>query len=218
MQTPGVSQFFGCTPLGPVGWTIAGTSASLATAASVIGSYLTSDGENDNEEEIHVSQTDSEQTDETKEQVQEAKESGKQLGRTARVLLSETAYATLGVGGFTVDLVRRTPATLRTVNHKAATGVKTVGSQMYRGLICLARRGHTMVGSAPPQTREPTTADTAARDTAKDEPSMTVGGEHTVEQTPAGEPAPSTSQTRPKNGSSTPSAAGVDTDDAADDW
>jgi hypothetical protein len=32
IQTPGLSQFFGCTPLGPVGWGIA---ATAATAASV---------------------------------------------------------------------------------------------------------------------------------------------------------------------------------------
>ncbi|MGZ6839542.1 MAG: HAD-IC family P-type ATPase, partial [Frankiaceae bacterium] len=31
VQTPGVSGFFGCTPLGPVGWTIAGGSAAAAT-------------------------------------------------------------------------------------------------------------------------------------------------------------------------------------------
>ncbi|MEU4566087.1 HAD-IC family P-type ATPase [Micromonospora sp. NPDC023956] len=31
VQTPGVSQFFGCTPLGPVGWTIAAGSAVGAT-------------------------------------------------------------------------------------------------------------------------------------------------------------------------------------------
>lgn len=36
VQTPGISQFFGCTPLGPVGWSIAAGSAAAATAASVI--------------------------------------------------------------------------------------------------------------------------------------------------------------------------------------
>ncbi len=40
VQTPGVSQFFGCTPLGPVAWSIALGSATLATAASAIGSRL----------------------------------------------------------------------------------------------------------------------------------------------------------------------------------
>jgi cation-transporting ATPase I len=200
VQTPGVSQFFGCTPLGPVGWAIAGTSASLATAASVIGSHLTSDGKNDKEEEIHVSQvetpqaerTNSDQTEETKEQVQEAKESGRQLGRTARLLLSETAYATLGVGGYTADLVRRTPATLRTLNHKTASGVRTVSGQMYRGLISLARRGHTMVGSAPLETRESTTADNATEDAVRDEPSPSVEEQRAPEQMPAAEPARST--------------------------
>ncbi|MCE7000260.1 cation-translocating P-type ATPase [Saccharothrix sp. S26] len=37
IQTPGVSRFFGCTPLGPVGWGIALTSA---TAANVLGLAL----------------------------------------------------------------------------------------------------------------------------------------------------------------------------------
>jgi len=36
VQTPGVSHFFGCTPLGPVGWSIAGGAAVVATGASVI--------------------------------------------------------------------------------------------------------------------------------------------------------------------------------------
>ncbi|WP_433116586.1 HAD-IC family P-type ATPase [Micromonospora sp. CA-246542] len=34
VQTPGVSQFFGCTPLGPVGWTIGAGSALGATLAN----------------------------------------------------------------------------------------------------------------------------------------------------------------------------------------
>lgn len=38
VQTPGVSQFFGCTPLGPVGWGIALASASGATPASAVAS------------------------------------------------------------------------------------------------------------------------------------------------------------------------------------
>ncbi|WP_309116904.1 cation-translocating P-type ATPase [Saccharothrix sp.] len=37
IQTPGVSQFFGCTPLGPIGWGIA---LSSATAANVLGLAL----------------------------------------------------------------------------------------------------------------------------------------------------------------------------------
>jgi cation-transporting ATPase I len=36
VQTPGVSQFFGCTPLGPLGWSIATGAAVTATGASVI--------------------------------------------------------------------------------------------------------------------------------------------------------------------------------------
>ena len=35
VQTPGVSQFFGCTPLGPVGWGMAVGSSAVATGASV---------------------------------------------------------------------------------------------------------------------------------------------------------------------------------------
>jgi magnesium-transporting ATPase (P-type) len=34
IETPGVSQFFGCTPLGPVGWGIAGFAAGAATFAA----------------------------------------------------------------------------------------------------------------------------------------------------------------------------------------
>jgi cation-transporting P-type ATPase I len=167
-------SFFGCTPLGPVGWAIAGTSASLATAASVIGSYLRTDGEHNNEgneEEIHVSQVETPQTEEAKEQLEEAKKSGRQLGHTARLVLSETAYATLGVGGVTLDLVRRTPDVLRKLNHGAATGVKAVGSQLSRGLMGLTRRGHTMVGSAPLQARKPAPADDVVReDVPQEEP------------------------------------------------
>ncbi|GAA4789060.1 hypothetical protein GCM10023200_24610 [Actinomycetospora chlora] len=40
VQTPGVSQFFGCVPLGPVAWAQAAGSATLATAASVVGPRL----------------------------------------------------------------------------------------------------------------------------------------------------------------------------------
>lgn len=36
VQTPGLSQFFGCTPLGPVGWATATTSAAGATVGAVI--------------------------------------------------------------------------------------------------------------------------------------------------------------------------------------
>jgi cation-transporting ATPase I len=34
VQTPGVSQFFGCVPIGPVGWAIAGASSLAGTAGS----------------------------------------------------------------------------------------------------------------------------------------------------------------------------------------
>jgi cation-transporting ATPase I len=40
VQTPGVSQFFGSRPLGPVGWTIAGGSATLASAGALVASRL----------------------------------------------------------------------------------------------------------------------------------------------------------------------------------
>lgn len=36
IQTPGISQFFGCRPLGPVGWSVAASSAAGATAASIV--------------------------------------------------------------------------------------------------------------------------------------------------------------------------------------
>jgi len=36
VQTPGLSQLFGCRPLGLVGWTQALTAAGLATAGSVV--------------------------------------------------------------------------------------------------------------------------------------------------------------------------------------
>lgn len=36
IQTPGVSQFFGCRPLGPVAWSIAAGSAAGATACSIV--------------------------------------------------------------------------------------------------------------------------------------------------------------------------------------
>jgi cation-transporting ATPase I len=36
VQTPGVSQFFGCTPLGPIGWSIATGAAATATGASIV--------------------------------------------------------------------------------------------------------------------------------------------------------------------------------------
>jgi cation-transporting ATPase I len=36
VQTPGLSQFFGCTPLGPVGWGIAVSSSVAATAGSLL--------------------------------------------------------------------------------------------------------------------------------------------------------------------------------------
>lgn len=36
VQTPGVSQFFGCTPLGPVGWVTALTASAAATGVAVL--------------------------------------------------------------------------------------------------------------------------------------------------------------------------------------
>ncbi len=41
IQTPGVSRFFGCRPLGPLGWSIAGTAAALSSVgAGVAGAVL----------------------------------------------------------------------------------------------------------------------------------------------------------------------------------
>ncbi|MEU6578989.1 cation-translocating P-type ATPase [Streptomyces sp. NPDC046805] len=42
VQTPGVSQFFGCTPLGPVGWVTTTTCSTAATVASVLAPRLRS--------------------------------------------------------------------------------------------------------------------------------------------------------------------------------
>jgi cation-transporting ATPase I len=36
VQTPGLSQFFGCTPLGPIGWATALGASGVATAGSVV--------------------------------------------------------------------------------------------------------------------------------------------------------------------------------------
>jgi hypothetical protein len=230
VQTPGVSQFFGCTPLGPVGWAIAGTSASLATAASVVVSRLipaisntaarnhgSDDSENGSKEESPVSQVQTQHhepesqdhVEETTEQVKGAKGSGRQIAHATRLVLAEAAYATLGVGGVTVDLIRRTPTTLRTLNRRAATGVKAAGTQVVRGLTGLARRGHTMVGSAPLQERGPTTAQD---DGVKVELPASVEDPHasicepTVEQPPVEEPAQSPRPQEAKSSDSTPSS------------
>jgi len=40
VQTPGVSHFFGCTPMGPVGWGIALGSSAAATGASVVAPWV----------------------------------------------------------------------------------------------------------------------------------------------------------------------------------
>ena len=40
VQTPGLSQYFGCTPLGPVAWSIAAGSATTATLAGVVAPTL----------------------------------------------------------------------------------------------------------------------------------------------------------------------------------
>ncbi|HYL51073.1 MAG TPA: HAD-IC family P-type ATPase, partial [Acidimicrobiia bacterium] len=40
VQTPGVSQFFGCRPLGPVGWTIAASAAGAATAGAAVAGFV----------------------------------------------------------------------------------------------------------------------------------------------------------------------------------
>ncbi|NNN22604.1 MAG: cation-translocating P-type ATPase, partial [Acidimicrobiales bacterium] len=40
IQTPGVSQYFGCTPLDPVAWGVVGFSTFVATGASIALPYL----------------------------------------------------------------------------------------------------------------------------------------------------------------------------------
>jgi cation-transporting ATPase I len=40
IQTDGLSTFFGCRPLGPGGWAIAGPAASTATVGSVIADLI----------------------------------------------------------------------------------------------------------------------------------------------------------------------------------
>jgi cation-transporting P-type ATPase I len=40
VQTPGLSQFFGCRPMGPVGWLQAGTAAATATGLSAVSSLV----------------------------------------------------------------------------------------------------------------------------------------------------------------------------------
>ena len=43
IQTPGVSQFFGCTPLGPVGWGIGLSSAAAASVGAPLVNRLLPD-------------------------------------------------------------------------------------------------------------------------------------------------------------------------------
>jgi len=57
IQTPVVSQFLGCTPLGPVGWTIAATSAAGATLASAAASWVAFGRAGGNERESGASST-----------------------------------------------------------------------------------------------------------------------------------------------------------------
>jgi H+-transporting ATPase len=40
VQTPGIRQLFGCTPLGPIGWMQAMTSAGIATVGGVVAGRL----------------------------------------------------------------------------------------------------------------------------------------------------------------------------------
>jgi cation-transporting ATPase I len=42
VQTPGVSQFFGCTPLGPAEWAVAASAAGMATFGSIALSWAVS--------------------------------------------------------------------------------------------------------------------------------------------------------------------------------
>jgi cation-transporting P-type ATPase I len=43
VQTPGLSQFFGCTPVGPIGWSIATGSALTATGLAAAIDNLTAE-------------------------------------------------------------------------------------------------------------------------------------------------------------------------------
>ncbi|MGH3240319.1 MAG: cation transporting ATPase C-terminal domain-containing protein, partial [Spirillospora sp.] len=46
VETPGISQFFGCTPLGPGAWTVVTASATAATlGAAVAPRFLPSPGQ-----------------------------------------------------------------------------------------------------------------------------------------------------------------------------
>ncbi|NUP28645.1 MAG: hypothetical protein HOQ44_18485 [Nocardia sp.] len=48
VMTPGLGAYFGCTPLGPVGWTIANSAAAAATAgATVLPQLLPGTEQND---------------------------------------------------------------------------------------------------------------------------------------------------------------------------
>ena len=40
IETPGLSQFFGCQPLGPIGWSIGLTAAGAASLAAPLASRL----------------------------------------------------------------------------------------------------------------------------------------------------------------------------------
>jgi cation-transporting ATPase I len=205
VQTPGVSQFFGCTPLGPVGWMIAGTSASMATATSVItthiashlGAAVTDPTEKEEETPMIDTQTQPveeetrEQYEATQESIQKAaeetKKMGSKVGRTTRVVLSETGYATLGLGGFALDLIRQTPSTLRTIGTNSA---RIAGTKITHGLMALSRRGHMMLGSAMPQDRRPPAAPTGPIEpVAPAEPVEYVAPAEPVEYVAPAEPA-----------------------------
>jgi cation-transporting ATPase I len=50
VETPGISQFFGCTPLGPGAWTVVTLAAAAATVAAAVAPRLlpsTADGDHD---------------------------------------------------------------------------------------------------------------------------------------------------------------------------
>jgi cation-transporting ATPase I len=47
VETPGVSQFFGCTPIGPVAWTVVGASTVAGTAAAALASRYWTDTSNE---------------------------------------------------------------------------------------------------------------------------------------------------------------------------
>ena len=78
------------------------------------------------------------------------------VGDTARAVLSESAYAAVGLGDAVAEAVRGLPPlaqTLRTVRGWGARRVHTVSEEVERGFDNLVRRGRRTLGSAPLDSR-----------------------------------------------------------------